>query len=475
MQPSSRTFMSFRSSQHGLGRYGPSNGRGCYARAALGIVFCVVLALITGLWTTAFARAEAEQTDRSPWHQMDDRDALRVNLYLFWSTTCPHCHRALRFLDELAEELPWLDVHQFELSDPATVRTYQTFAKAFDIEAAYVPAFFYCGQTFNGYTDDQTTGTYLRDTLKECHAELQVNAGAAADPATQSSNTPPQQPISVPLIGDLDPASLSLPVMTILLGGLDAFNPCAFFVLLFLLSLMVHVRQRSHMAIVGGTFVLVSGALYFLFMAAWLNVFLIVGHLALVTTVAGLIAIAIGAVNVKDYVWFKRGVSLSIPESAKPGLFQRMRGLVATSNLPSILIGTMTLALAANAYELLCTAGFPMVFTRILTLNELSPATHYLYLTLYNVVYVLPLLAIVVVFVVTLGARKLSEDEGRILKLLSGLMMSGLGIVLLVAPDLLSQPLIAIVLMVAALIVTACVVWWRRAGNEKSKPLEEQS
>jgi thiol-disulfide isomerase/thioredoxin len=439
------------------------------------MMICVVLALIVGLWTTAPASAEAEQTDRSPWYQMDDQGALRVNLYLFWSMTCPHCHRALRFLEELADELPWLYVHQFELSDPATVRTYQAFAKAFDIETAYVPAFFYCGQTSNGYSDDQTTGTYLRDTLKACYAELQANAGASADLTKQPSNMAPQQPISVPLIGELDPASLSLPVMTVLLGGLDAFNPCAFFVLLFLLSLMVHVRKRGHMAIVGGTFVLFSGLLYFLFMAAWLNVFLIIGHLALVTTVAGLIAVAIGAVNIKDYVWFKRGVSLSIPERAKPGLFQRMRGLVATSNLPSILIGTITLALAANAYELLCTAGFPMVFTRILTLNELSPATHYLYLALYNVVYILPLLAIVVVFVVTLGARKLSEDEGRILKLLSGLMMFGLGFVLLVAPDLLSQPLIAIVLMMAALIVTACTVWWRRAGSEDSKPAEEGS
>ena len=467
--------MSRQPGQHGSGGYGPNNGRGCCARAKLGILVCVVLVLIVGFWTSAHARAEAEQTDRSPWDQMDDQGALRVNLYLFWSMTCPHCHRALRVLDELAEKLPWLDVHHFELSDPATVRTYQAFAKAFDIEAAYVPAFFYCGQTYNGYSDDQTTGTYLRDTLKACYAELQANAGASADPTRQPSNTAPQQPISAPLIGEIDPTSLSLPVMTILLGGLDAFNPCAFFVLLFLLSLMVHVRKRSHMAIIGGTFVLFSGLLYFLFMAAWLNVFLIVGHLAIMTTVAGLIAVAIGTVNVKDYVWFKRGVSLSIPERAKPGLFQRMRGLVATSNLPSILIGTMTLALAANAYELLCTAGFPMVFTRILTLNELSPATHYLYLALYNVVYILPLLAIVVVFVVTLGARKLSEEEGRVLKLLSCLMMFGLGTVPLVTPELLSQPLIAIVLIGAALIVTAGAVWWHRASNENSKPMEEES
>ena len=146
-----------------------------------------------------------------------------------------------------------------------------------------------------------------------------------------------------------------------------------------------------------------------------------------------------------------------------------------TSSLPSILVGTITLAIAANAYELLCTAGFPMVFTRILTLHQLSPAAHYVYLGLYNVVYILPLLAIVVMFVVTLGARKLSEDEGQVLKLLSGLMMFGLGIVLFVAPDLLSQPLIAVALMVAALIVTAGAVWWHRAGNQKSKPMEEGS
>jgi hypothetical protein len=431
-------------------------------------------ALIGSQIMSTLVRAETKQTDRSLWHQADDQGDIRVHLYLFWSVTCPHCHRALHFVEDLTEDLPWLDVQLFEISDPDTAGVYRAFAQAFDIEAMYVPAFFYCGHSFNGYGDDLTTGRYLRDTLEACYAELTgEHRTAAADPGVHSAPMPPQ-PIEVPLIGAFDPSSLSLPVMTIVLGGLDAFNPCAFFVLLFLLSLMVHVRKRSHMAVVGGTFVLFSGALYFLFMAAWLNVFLIVGHLALVTTIAGLIAVAMGTINIKDYFWFKRGISLSIPEHAKPSLFQRMRGLVATSSLPSIMIGTMTLALAANAYELLCTAGFPMVFTRILTLNQLSPAAHYLYLALYNVVYILPLLAIVVVFVVTLGARKLSDEEGRILKLLSGLMMLGLGLVLLISPNLLSQPLIALVLMALALIVTAGLVWWRRTEGKHSKPMEER-
>ena len=127
-----------------------------------------------------------------------------------------------------------------------------------------------------------------------------------------------------------------------------------------------------------------------------------------------------------------------------------------------MLAGTVTLALAANAYELLCTAGFPLVFTRILTLADLSASAYYAYLALYNLVYVLPLLVIVIVFVVTLGARKLKEEEGRILNLLSGLMMLCLGLVLLCAPEALSHPLTALALILVALIVTALVVWLAR-------------
>lgn len=248
------------------------------------------------------SKAEPEQPDRSLWHEVDDEGLLRVHLFLFWSITCPHCHRALGFVYELAKDLPWLNVRLLEVSDPDSAEAYQAFADVFDIKAAYVPAFFYCGQAFNGYSDDKTTGKFLRDTLEACYAELREgNQTAAATDPGRAEESLSQPPISLPLIGAFDPSSLSLPIMTIVLGGLDAFNPCAFFVLLFLLSLMVHVRKRTHMAIVGGTFVLFSGGLYFLFMAAWLNVFLIVGHLALVTTIAGLIALLVGTIIVKDF------------------------------------------------------------------------------------------------------------------------------------------------------------------------------
>jgi hypothetical protein len=245
--------------------------------------------------------------------------------------------------------------------------------------------------------------------------------------------------------------------LTLVIAGLDAFNPCAFFVLLFLLSLLVNARSRGRMLLVGGVFVFFSGALYFLFMAAWLNLFLLTGGMPYVTLAAALLALLIAVLNIKDFFSHGQGPSLSIPDQAKPGLFQRMRTLISVERLPALLLGTVVLAIAANSYELLCTAGFPMVYTRILTLNQLSDVDYYLYLLIYNLIYVAPLLLIVLLFVYTMGRYKLSQRQGSLLKLLSGLMMLGLGVVLLVSPALLSNPLSGIVILLSSLAVTAAL------------------
>ena len=139
-----------------------------------------------------------------------------------------------------------------------------------------------------------------------------------------------------------------------------------------------------------------------------------------------------------------------------------MRKLTTGDAMPTVLLGTIALAAVANSYELLCTAGFPLVFTRVLTLNDLSNSTYYGYLALYNVVYVIPLLAIVGVFVWTLGSRKLSENEGRFLKLMSGMMMLGLGLLLVLKPNLLENMFAAVGILAAAVLSTVVISLVRR-------------
>jgi thiol-disulfide isomerase/thioredoxin len=394
------------------------------------------------------AAAGAAQPPDSFWYGEAGDGSPTVVLHYFYSPSCPHCQVAGPYLDALAGELPWLELRKYSVRDSReNARLYLDTAASLGVEVQSVPGFLFCRQLRVGFDSAETTGTELRQALEACRQTLSGGGPAATGPSSR---------VELPLLGVVDPADLSLPVLTVVLAGVDAFNPCAFFVLLFLLSLMVHARSRARMLVVGGTFVLFSGLVYFVFMAAWLNLFLLAGELRAVTVAAGLVALVIGAINVKDYFWFKRGVSLSIPDAAKPGLFRRMREVVAAGATGPMLAGTVLLAIVANSYELLCTAGLPMVYTRTLTLAGLPTWQYYAYLAAYNVIYVIPLLVIVMVFAWTLGARKLSESEGRLLKLVSGCMMLAFGILLLAAPHWLTVPA-ASVGIVALAVVTALV------------------
>ena len=425
----------------------------------------IALLLIALLSAPVVAAQDAGPASDAFWYGRGADGAPTVKLYYFYSPTCPHCQAAKPFLEALERDNAWLEVRRYTVKDHrANARFYFETAKSLGVEALSTPGFVFCRQVIIGYDSAETTGRQLAEALRGCHERRLASPGAADDPGAAATDTGTEAPlsaaeeragttVSVPGLGTVDAKALSLPVLTLVLAGMDAFNPCAFFVLLFLLSLLVHAKSRTRMAIVGGTFVLFSGLVCFVFMATWLNVFLIAGELRLITFVAGLIALLVAVLNIKDYFWFKAGPSLSIPDAAKPGLFKRMREVVTTGNMGPMLVGTVLLAIVANSYELLCTAGFPMVYTLTLTrAHDLANWEYYAWLAAYNVIYVIPLLAIVIVFTKTMGARKLSESEGRVLKLISGLMMLGFALVLLFVPEMMTNPMVSIgVLAVAVL------------------------
>lgn len=469
-----------------------------FAVRILAILVILGVSLLPLQHTFAQSTPSAEEFT---WTSVDEAGNPQIHLYFFWSLTCPHCREADPFIEALPQELPWLVLHSLELTQHQdNAFKYVAMAASLGQEAMYVPGFLFCETMIAGYDSAETTGAEIKQQLIDCYAAAQAelatagpgavteaeNAAAVAagnEPGAAAKAQPGVAPaveltqaadsagmLSIPLIGQFDASGLSLPMLTVIIAGLDAFNPCAFFVLMFLLSLMVHAQSRRRMLLIGGVFVLFSGLIYFLFMSAWLNVFLWVGELKLITTLAGIVAVIIAAINIKDFFWYKQGVSLTIPESAKPGLYARMRNLVQAGSLGAMLASTVLLAIAANTYELLCTAGFPMVYTRILTMKELPTFTYYLYLALYNLIYIVPLLLIVVAFSVKFGSRRLSEDEGRGLKLVSGLMMLMLGLLLVFAPDMLSQIGITVALLAATLAVAALLIWIDRRKRPPAKP-----
>ncbi|NOQ65386.1 MAG: hypothetical protein GQ582_12820 [Methyloprofundus sp.] len=373
-----------------------------------------------------------------------------VELNFFWSHSCPHCLEAKPFIESLPQKYTWLQLNSYDLIDsPDNITRYTEMAEKLGRTANSVPGFIFCEQIIIGFQSIETTGKSIEKQLLACHKNTLV-----------VSEKP--EPFVVPVLGEVNYQDFSLPAFTLIIAALDAFNPCAFFVLFFLLSLIVHTRSRVRIAIIGGVFVIFSGLMYFLFMAAWLNVFLLTKQLSYITAIAGLIALIVGLINFKDYFFFKQGISLSIPESAKPTLFKRMRAITQQGKWPAMIAATVVLAIAANSYELLCTAGLPMVYTRVLTLNALSSSEYYAYLALYNLVYIVPLLIIVGFFTYTLGSKKISEQEGRLLKLMSGCMMLGLGGILLFAPDLLGNMLVSMSVLLGAVLITIVIALFER-------------
>ena len=408
--------------------------------------------LLLGLFLAFLAQA------RTPWMDTGAQGETRVHLYFFWSQGCPHCLEAHPFIDAIPKERPWVVLHALEVSrSRENAQRFEALAQAIGQEAKGVPTFIYCGTMAVGWSGAELSGTQLLNGLDACRR----SGGSMTSPGAERA-------IRLPGFGEIDPGAMSLPVLTVIIASLDAFNPCAFFVLLFLLSLLAHQKNRRRMLTVGGIFIATSGLMYFAFMAAWLKVFQLLGALSWITLSAGILAMVVGIINTKDFFAFEKGLTLSIPESAKPNLYRRARIVLQSSNLPAMLAATVLLAVTANIYELLCTAGFPMVFTRILTLNEPSVTARYGYLALYNLIYIVPLALIVLAFVGTLSSHKLTEREGRLLKLMSGVMMLELGIVMTFAPQWLNSLGATAVLVLVALFVLVVAAWRTRPDRPVS-------
>lgn len=435
------------------------------------IVFLSTIFLfIAALLNSAEAQSDATRPE-TVWYTTDEADGVSLNLHFFWAHGCPYCKRERAFLDTLAAKYSWLTIVGYEISEiRSNVKTMLSMAKDAGGTTSLVPTTFVCNQMTVGFLSAETTGDVLHTQIVDCYRRL-VSAGPNAgeiDIVELAGPAPEIAPIELPLIGTIDARTMSLPVLTIAVASVDAFNPCGLFVLLMLMSMMIRAKSRAHMAAIGATFAVTWGAMYFGLMAAWLSLFQFVGDVRAITVTAGVLVLIMAAINFKDFLGIERGPSLSMTQSAKGKLFQRIGSLVRDankSNTPSaaarfapMIAGTVLLTLSAGGYALLCTTGFAMTYTRVLTLHDLPTPTYLTYLGFYVLIYLIPMSLIVVAFTVTLGARKLTETEGRALKLLAAIMLSGLGAILLAAPDLLKNPLIVVAVMAAAFVVTAIVM-----------------
>ena len=390
-----------------------------------------------------------------------------VTLYFFWGDGCPHCAAAKPMLAQLQARYPRLEVRSFEVwSSEDNQDRFAGMVAKFGIKQTAVPTFFLGRMYWVGYAEP-TTPRQLEAAVQQCLLTGCPDAGADVfaehPPAGTPSPNPVPEPgrdvIDLPIVGEVDSTSQSLVLSTVLIAAVDGFNPCSLWVLSVLLALTLRTGSRRTIAVIGLVFIFVTALVYALFIAGLFSVFSVGSFSPWVRALVVAVAAGFGAINIKDYFWFKKGVSLTIPEASKPGIYQRMRRvLAAADSMPALVAATVTLAAGVSFVELACTAGFPVLWTNIVAARDVTPAMFALLLGLYMLVYQLDELAIFGGAVLTMRATRLQEKQGRLLKLVGGMLMLSLALVMLLNPALLQDVRTALLVFAAAGAATLLVV-----------------
>jgi len=377
-----------------------------------------------------------------------------VVLTLFYGDGCPHCHAELEFLAELQERWPDLQIVTHEVWNDADNRAlYRRTAAEHGVDANAVPGTFLGDRVWIGFSD--STAAEIEATV----AAL-LQGSEAPEPAAAT--------VDVPFVGSVEVGDRSLLLATALIGFVDGVNPCSLWVLSMLLALVLHSGSRTRVFAVGSLFLVVTSALYGLYMVGAYSALDYAGDAAWIRLGVAIVAGGFGALHLKEY-FTPAGPSVTISGERKPGLYRRMRALGAQDrSLPAVLAGTATLAVGVSLLETPCTAGLPLLWTNMLADRNVPAAGAVLLFVVYLTVFLVDELIIFGAAVVTLRATKLQEHHGKALQLTSGTLMLTLAATMIVAPkslESLSGTLAVFAVATGVVTLVLLAEWLRSARN----------
>lgn len=435
----------------------------------------LIISLFWIVLNPGFAAANLKE-DKSVANTVVTQAEENVVIYFFWGEGCPHCAQAKPYLESLAQENPSIELYTFEIYNSEENQVlFGKVCEVYGFSPRYVPTIFMGDRYWEGWSDsiqmdvaataegcltsgclDKASGLVSTEpqTIEPTFTPV-VSATETPDPiATESPKA-----VKLPLIGDIDLSHQSLFLSTLLIAFVDGFNPCSVWVLSMLLAITLHTGSRKKIIIIGLVFLTVTAGIYALFIAGLFTVLTVVSFVGWIQVLVALVALFFSLVNIKDYFWYKEGVSFTISDEKKPGIYQKIRKVIdAGDSLWGLIGGTIVLAAGVSLVEFTCTAGFPVLWTNLVASQNAPMLTFALLLLVYMMVYQLDELGIFFAAVFTLKASKLEEKHGRILKLIGGVLMFTLAIVMLVKPSVMSSLEQSLVVFGIAFLITGFIL-----------------
>jgi len=364
-----------------------------------------------------------------------------VTVYLFWTVGCPHCLHEKEFLDALKRRDQAVKVVALEVSGSReNLELLQKVGKLLHADVSGVPFTVIGRQHVIGWQDESTSGraieTAIDDARRREAPDLVAGLLAAPGPSLPGGADKAVVPetLTLPVLGQVELKYLSLGAITVIIGALDGFNPCAMWVLIFLINLLLGMEDRRKMWVLGSAFIIASGAVYFLFMTAWLNILVFLGFIFWIRIIIGCVALFAGGYNLKEY-WTDVSGACTLSQGARrQRTMDRLKAVISTRKFWLALGGIVLLSFLVNLVELICSAGFPVVYLQILSLTPMPFWQYYLYLLLYIVIFMLDDIIVFVVAMITLQLTGVTTRYKRLSNLIGGVLMLLIGLLLIFKP-----------------------------------------
>ena len=373
-----------------------------------------------------------------------------VNIYLFHSYTCKHCKEEIKLLDELEKEYDNIKVYKYEVNENGNGELLKNISEIMGSKVTGTPYTIIGNKVFSGYDYENSKGRFkgaieyyskygYEDKVGEYISSIPLPSYEVKDTdpdVDEYINDYISYKVKLPLIGEVKLKNLTLPLITVVIGLADGFNPCAMWVLLFLISMLIGMKDKKRMWILGSTFLLTSALIYLIFMMSWLNLANLLISVVWVRVIIAIVSLVGGFINLRGYIKHRKVSGCDVVDDKKRNkIITRIKKFTTEKNFWLAILGVIVLAISVNVVELACSAGLPVMFIEILSLNNLTAIEEIIYIVLYMLFFLLDDFVVFVIAMTTLSLTGVSSKYGNLSKLIGGILMLLIGLLLMFKPE----------------------------------------
>lgn len=368
-------------------------------------------------------------------------NALDVNIYLFHSQDCTHCKAERQWLEEIKSDYDNINIYEYEVTrDKDNASLESKVKKQFNTTTPYVPFTVVGEKYFIGFSDNTKEGIIKminKYSSEECR-DVVDEVINGVDNGIITNGDKLDDTFTIPLIGEVNAKNVSLPIISIIIGFVDGFNPCAMWVLIFLISMLMGMKNKKRMWALGLTFLITSALVYVLFMFAWLNIAVSLIDVMWVRMAIALVALIGAFINLKSFskaIIKKDSGCEVVNDNKRKRIMKYIKKFTSEKHFLLALLGVMGLAFAVNLIELACSAGLPLMFTQILALNDLNTVQTIFYVALYIIFFLIDDIVVFTIAMFTLQLTGISTKYTKYSHLIGGIIMLIIGLLMIFKPS----------------------------------------